>query len=314
MKKAFFIGLVALIATTAAFADHAVLLDFNILTADDGEGNNVATTIDVSDYTTYDLSAQNKPVLKTSLAIERWDVELAPSARFAPNENNSFVKEVISNGPDGARNVMGVRILFPKDQINSYAKITPEFDIPVWAEKDGNYLFQDKNIGVVMNVGCLKEVTFRVCGRNYTHSVQLILEVEGRHKIIDMGSLDFVGWRTLKWTNPHYLRNVKDRTWVNNPVYPGKMPYVKFIGIQLVKDLQYEGGDFVVYFDKIEIDYDKAYIDTEFDIDDEAVWGIQGEWQRAVEANEFKNLGKKQTKLYLEQQKLDASNENNGKN
>lgn len=307
MKKAFFIGVIALVAMTAAFADSATLLDFNLLTADDGAGNNTATTIDVSKYTTYDLSEENKPSLKTSLAIPRWDVELASSARFSQNQNRSFVKEVISKSKEGARNVMGVRILFPRDEINSYAKVLPEFDIPVWAEKDGKYVFQNNSLGVVMNVGTLKEVYFRVCGRNYTHRIHLILEIDGKIKTIDMGALDFVGWRTLKWVNPNYLNNLKDREWVNNPIYPGQMPYVKIVGIKLIKDVKYTAGDFIVYFDKIDIVYDRAYVDTEFDIDDEAVWGIQAEWQADVEANQYRDIGKRQTKLFLEEQKTDPA-------
>lgn len=307
MKKAFFMGLIALVAMTAAFADSATLLDFNLLTADDGAGNNTATTIDVSKYTTYDLSEANKPTLKTSLAIERWDVELASSARFPKNQNLSFVKEVVSKAAEGTRNVMGVRILFPRDEINSSAKVVPEFNIPVWAERDGAYIFQNKGLGVVMNVGTLKEVTLRVCGRNYTHRIHLLLEVNGKEKSVDMGSLDFVGWRTLKWVNPNYISSLKDREWVNNPIYPGQMPYVKVLGFKLLKDVKYTAGDFIVYFDKIDIVYDRAYVDTEFDIDDEAVWGIQGEWQADVEANQYRDIGKRQTKLFLEEQKIDSS-------
>ncbi len=306
MKKLFFIAMVAMVAMST-FAVEAVLIDFNRLGADDGELNNMASTIDVSEYATYDLSEANKLELKASLAIERWSVELAPSARYALNENKSIIKEVISRTADGEKLVMGVRVLFPKDQINSYAYIQPEFKIPVWAEKDGEYIFQDKGIGVVMNVGILKEMRFRVCGRNYTQHVQVVVQLPDREKTIDFGPLDFVGWRTLKWVNPQYINEVQDKEWSYDPVYPGKMPYVVFRGIKLIKDIRYEDGDFIVYFDRIDVDYDKAFIDTEFDIDDEAVWGIQAEWQDSVRKNEYRKLGKRQTQLFLEIQKKEMN-------
>ena len=305
MKKLFFITMAALMAVTMVNAEKAVLLDFNLLTADDGAKNNVATTIDVSRFTTYDLSATNRPELKTSLAIQRWDIELARSARYALNENKSFVKEVVSKTAEGQKTVIGVRVLFPKSQINSYAEIRPEFDIPIWAERDGSYIFRE-GYGAVMNVGVLKKVKIRVCGRNYTHSIQLLVETKNKVvKVIDFGPLDFVGWRTLEWANPNVITSIHDRKWVNNPIYPGNMPYLKVVGIRFIKDIRTTDGDFIAYIDKIEIEYDKAYIETEFDIDDEEVWGIQAEWQSEVEKNEYKVIGRNQTKVFLESQKID---------
>lgn len=310
MKKIIFIVLISLSAVAALSAEEAVLLDFGLLTADDGKTNNSATTIDVSKYTTYDLSEQNRPELKTSLAIEKWDVELAPSARFAVNENRSMVRQVVSTTAEGEQNVMGIRLLFPRTQNNSYAEISPEFEIPLWAEKDGSYMFQNNGLGVVTNVGVLKKMRIRVCGRNYTHRVHVVVETgKDQTKVIDFGALNFVGWRTLEWVNPHYIQSPSDRDWVNDPIYPGNMPYVKILSIRIIKDKKYMGGDFITYIDRIDIDYDKAYIETEFDIDDEDVWGIQKEWQDQVEQNDYRNIGQKQTKVFLEGQKLDVEPE-----
>jgi len=68
-----------------------------------------------------------------------------------------------------------------------------------------------------------------------------------------------------------------------------------------------EGGDIVTYVKDIKITYDKALLETQRDINDEAIWGILTQRQEARKAAEIKRLGNLQVLRTLEKQKMDKS-------
>ena len=57
----------------------------------------------------------------------------------------------------------------------------------------------------------------------------------------------------------------------------------------------------------IKVTYDKAIIDTQRDINDEAIWGILQQRNEARRMAELKRLGNIQVLRFLEQQKMDAT-------
>jgi len=122
-----------------------------------------------------------------------------------------------------------------------------------------------------------------------------------------MDYLAFDGWRTLTWDNPNYVVDVRNRELRKFPLYPKGMPYLKIVGIIVYRDAAQEGGDFVTYIHDINITYDKAIIDTERDINDEAIWGILQQRNEARRLAELKRLGNIQVLRFLEQQKMDAT-------
>ena len=82
---------------------------------------------------------------------------------------------------------------------------------------------------------------------------------------------------------------------------------MKLVGIVIYRDAAQEGGDFITYIRDITITYDKAIIETQRDINDEAIWGILQQRNEARRLAELKRLGNIQVLRFLEQQKMDAT-------
>jgi Flagellar filament outer layer protein Flaa len=334
MKRLFVIVVVGLLlGGTALFADTSVLIDFSKLNADTTVGTqttpteNGATLIDYSNVAGASFTDAEKAIMKSSLAIDNWGVELASSARTITNLSDSYTKEAkVSatakpfNGQDLANKVvMGVRVHFPLDPYNSWAMVTPPFDIPAYADKTGpdgvTVAPADKGMGtkfengygVVKNVGVLKSLSITVYGSNFPNGLGIVVgDQDGNQQTLFMDYLDFDGWRTLTWNNPNYITDVRNRELRRYPLYPQGEPFVKLIGLVIYRDAQQPGGDLVTYFKDISITYDKAILNTQRDINDEAVWGILQQRQEARRLAEVRRLGNIQVLRFLEKEKMDA--------
>ncbi len=224
------------------------------------------------------------------------------------------------NGQDlASKKVMGVRVHFPLDPFNSWAMITPPFDIPAYADKTGpdgvTVAPADKGLGqkfengygVVKNVGVLKSLSITVYGSNYPNGLGVIVgDQDGNQQTLFMDYLDFDGWRTLTWNNPNYITDVRNRELRHFPLYPQGEPFLKIVGLIIYRDAQQPGGDIVTYFKDISITYDKALLNTQRDINDEAVWGILQQRQEARRLAEVRRLGNIQVLRFLEKEKMDA--------
>jgi hypothetical protein len=163
--------------------------------------------------------------------------------------------------------------------------------------------------GVVKNVGNLKSVAVNVYGLNFPHGLSTILiDSTGAKKTIFMGYLNFDGWGELRWENPQYVTEVRNRELRLYPLYPEATPYVKFGGFLVQRDPAREGGDYIGYFKDVKIIYDKAVLDTERDIDDESTWGIITEREAAKATYEMEQFGQSQVLRYLESQKMATEN------
>lgn len=336
MKRLFifvFVGL--LFGGTALFADESTLIDFTKLGADQTVGanktatENGATLIDYSGVAGAFFSAEEKAAMKSSLALNNWQVTLASSARSVANQSVTMTKEATTsasakqfNGEDMAsKKILGIRIHFPIEPFNSWAMIQPPFDIPAYADKDALQGAQlvvadaDKGkgekfngYGVVKNVGVLKSLSITVYGANFPNGIGVVVsDQDGNDQTIFMDYLQFDGWRTLTWNNPNYVSDVRNRELRKFPLYPKGTPFLKLMGIVIYRDAEQEGGDFVTYVKDIKITYDKAIIDTQRDINDEAIWGILQQRAEARRLAELKRLGNIQVLRFLELQKMDAT-------
>ncbi len=340
MKRLFvFVVVGLLLGGTALFADTSVLIDFGKLAADTTIGTqtvpseNGPTLIDYSNVAGASFSDAERAVMKSSLALGNWGVELASSARSVANQSVSFTKEATVsatakpfNGEDMAnKKVLGVRVHFPIDPYNSWAMVTPPFDIPAYADKTGpdgvTVAAADKGVGakfedgygVVKNVGVLKSLSITVYGANYPNGLGVIVsDQDGNQQTLFMDYLQFDGWRTLTWNNPNYVTDVRNRELRRFPLYPQGMPYLKLIGLVIYRDAAQMGGDTVTYFKDIKITYDKALINTNRDINDEAVWGILQQRQEARRLAEVRRLGNIQVLRFLEKEKMDAGQATTG--
>jgi len=336
MKRLFiFVVVGLLLGGTALFADESVLIDFTKLGADQTVGTNKAPTengstlIDYSAVAGASFSDEEKAAMKSSLALNNWQVTLASSARSVTNQSVTMTKEASTNasakqfnGEDMAsKKILGIRIHFPTEPFNSWAMIQPPFDIPAYADKDsmtGTKLVvadKDKGLGekfngygVVKNVGVLKSLSITVYGANFPNGIGVVVsDQDGNEQTMFMDYLQFDGWRTLTWNNPNYISDVRNRELRKFPLYPKGMPFLKLIGIVIYRDAAQEGGDFVTYVKDLKITYDKAIIDTTRDINDEAIWGILQQRAEARRLAELKRLGNIQVLRFLEQQKMDAT-------
>ena len=283
---------------------------------------------------------QQKSLMKTSLAFENWGVELNKSAQ---NVNSLATSRVVgapvrtekpnASGttdpvtvPFAGKEVMGVRILFPTTKVNASAKILPPYEIPAYesmvdvddngdfvTDADGNRVNSsgitttrfEGGYGVVKNVGTIKSISVTTMGMNHNHALYVHLkDTDGIQRRYFMGYLGFDGWKELIWNNPSYISDVRAREIRLYPIYPRGLPFVKFIGFEIVRDAMIEGGDTIAYFKDVKVIYDKAMLTTERDIADEDLWHIIGDKEAAKQNFEMSRFGNSQVERYLEKQKL----------
>jgi hypothetical protein len=325
MRRSVLFVLIALLSIGTVSAEEAVLIDFAQLAAnypEDDPVHNERTLVDYSIAAGSSYTEEEKAEMKISLAIENWEVLLASSSQRIETISDSMIREAPVR--EGASNyegqaVMGARIRFPSDPFNSWALIRPPFEIPAYADRDtvaadGSLEVSDEEVGrgtkfdgfgVVKNVGVLRSVSMNVHGLNFPHGVSVILQDENnREHEIFMGYLRFDGWRTLEWRNPNYIEEVRNRELRVFPLYPNLTPMRKLIGIRVYRDAAMQGGDFITYIKDVSITYDRAVLNLERDINDEAVWGILQDRERSRREAELRNLGSIQALRYLEQRKM----------
>ena len=334
MKQMLILVVIAMLAVPL-FAEEGVLIDFSMLAADinvkvsesdqnDQPNQNRQTLMDFSQNAGGSFTNQQKGLMRTSLAISNWEVILASSSRTVGNTTLTFTREAASKE---FTKVMGVRIRFPVEPFNSWARIKPPFDIPAYETTtvgdDGTITPMDGSDGitnlksrfeaqednapaycVIKNVGVIREVKVRVYGLNFPHGLSTILvNANGEERTIFMGFLNFDGWGELIWRNPAYLTEVRNRDLRLVPLYPFNTPFIKFGGFLIQRDAAREGGDFVTYFKDVAIIYDLAVLDTERDINDEAIWNIIQTREEARKVWEMERFGQNQILRYLEQQR-----------
>ncbi len=327
------IGAFLLLTGVVLFAETSVLIDFTKLAADTKLGNsdtpteNAATMIDFSNVAGASFSDEEKAQMKTSLALNNWEVVLAPSSRTIENISLSMTREAKTsanakpfNGEEMANlTVLGIRVHFPTAPFNSWAIVKPPFEIPAYADKtelQGDKLVvpdEEKGrgrkfdgYGVLKNVGVIKSISVTVYGSNFPNGFGLILEDQNNEEQqIFIDYLNFDGWRTLTWKNPNYISEVRNRQIKRYPLYPKSAPFVRLVGLIIYRDAAQEGGDFITYVKDIKITYDKAVLELQRDIDDESIWGILQARQEARRAAELRRLGNLQVLRYLEKQKMD---------
>jgi hypothetical protein len=295
----------------------------------DENGNptqNGRTVMDFSVTAGATFTDEQKGLMKTSLAMPNWEVELNSSARNINSLTNSTVVAApvreSAKVPFAGKDVMGVRILFPSYAVNSNARITPAFEIPAYepmatADENGNIQPQtdeekasgktrfEDGYGVVKNVGTLKSISVTTMGMNFPHGLYVLLkDTDNIERRYFMGYLGFDGWKELQWNNPQYVTEVRNRELRLVPIYPRGLPFVKFTGFQITRDAMHDGNDFIGYFKDVKIIYDKSVLTSERDIADEDLWGIIGKKEAAKQNAEMSRFGAHQVERFLEKQKM----------
>ncbi len=334
MKRRFILVAVALLSTIAvAFAEKATLIDFNLLNPDIQVGTD-ANKIPQNRMTLMDFSAvagatyndQQKSLMKTSLALDNWEVVLNSSARNVTSVSVSHAKASPVQSQEeknyAGQTLLGVRVNFPTWNSNANATIKPPFDIPSYepmrqVSDDGQLqepTADDKKLkdsrfeggyGVVKNVGVIKSIAVDTYGMNFPHALYVLLRDE--HNVQSryfMGYLNFDGWKELVWQNPQYVSEVRQREVRLYPIYPTALPHQVFDGMLITRDAMHDGGDFVGYFKDVKIIYDKAVLNTVRDFADEDLWGIQTQKENEQKQLEVSHFGNIQVLRFLEKEKM----------
>ncbi len=333
MKKTLILVAMALMLIGAvAVAEQATIIDFQLLNADimadKSTGNMTQNRRTIMDYGTNagaSYTAEQKALMRTSLAIGEWEVKLNSSSRNPISVAVSTVKEaeVSSEARNFAgQKLLGFRIKFPEWAHNANAEIKPAFIIPAYeamakADDEGNMqepTEEDKasgktrfegGYGVVKNTGVIKSIAVNTYGMNFPHGLYVLLR--DQHNKVNryfMGYLLFDGWREMIWNNPAYITQVKSREIRLYPVYPTKLPHVSFAGFLVTRDAAHDGGDCVGYLKDVKIIYDKAVLTTVRDFADEDIWGIQTQRQEKRKKIEMERFGQTQVLRFLEQEKM----------
>jgi len=269
----------------------------------------------------------------TSLSLSK---VVAAQVRDTKPMKNAYgeIEDVDVTVPFHGEKVLGVRVVFPTSNVNANAMIVPPFEIPAYErmayiDDEGNIAMNDEGkrvdengdvittsttrfeekYGVVKNVGTLKSISVTTMGMNYPFALYVWLKdtdnVERRYY---MGTLGFDGWKELQWDNPTYITDVRAREIRIYPIYPRGLPFVKFVGFQVVRDAAQAGGDFIGYFKDVKIIYDKAVLTTERDIADEDLWNIVGDREASKQNYEMTRFGEKQVDRFLEYSKYAQEN------
>ncbi len=347
MKKTLgFIAATLLLLGGVAFAEEAMLIDFTQLEkdcCDDGDGatQNGRTVMDFSISAGATFTQSQKELMKTSLALPEWEIVLNSSAKsVASLADSTVVAAPVKSSADvpfAGSDVMGVRIVFPTWNSNANAKIIPPFDIPAYmplstVDAEGNRtelqagedtssfnvannpsyegtLFEG-GFGVVKNVGTIKAISVTTLGENYPHGLYVHLtDNDGIERRYFMGYLGFDGWKELRWNNPQYISEIRNREIRVYPIYPRGTPFVKFSGFEITRDANHIGGDFIGYFKDVKIIYDKAVLKNDRDIAEEDLWKIITKKETARQNAEMLKFGNKQVNRYIERTKLAAEDD-----
>ncbi len=319
------IGLAIFCISGIGFAVEETLIDFSTLEADYPQDNPTEDSETVLDFSTVAgtrFTEEDKAAMRTSLAIQNWEVNLASSSSSIENISNSMVKPAPVK-EDASRfagdTVLGVRVHFPTEPFNSWAIVQPPFEIPAYMDvqelqEDGTLTTPQEeqgrgakfnNFGVIKNVGVVKKVDVNVYGLNFPYGLSIILQdSNNQEEEIYFGDLQFDGWNTLTWENPNYITDVRKRALRQYPIYPKSSPMRKLIGIRVYRDSMQEGGDFIAYVKDINITFDQAILPGEADIDHENLWQILTEREQARRKAELERLGRIQVLRSLERKKM----------
>jgi hypothetical protein len=333
MKRTFILVVMAfLLIGSFMVAEEATIIDFTILDADiiaDENGNPTQNRRSVMNYGVAagaTFTDEQKALMKTSLSLPSWEVVLNSSAKTVVSLATSTVVAApvreSATVPFAGKNVMGVRILFPSSMVNSNAYIKPAFEIPAYEpmataddngeiqpqtdeeKASGKTRFED-GYGIVKNVGTVKALSVTTMGMNFPHGLYVVLkDTDNVERRYFMGYLGFDGWRELKWNNPEYVSEIRQREIRVVPIYPRGLPFIKFVGFQITRDAMHNGDDYIGYFKDVKVIFDKAVLTTERDIADEDLWGIIGAKETAKQNYEMAKFGNKQVLRFLEKDKM----------
>ncbi len=319
MRKGLLLGLVVLISFVASTAFSAVkktLIDFGTFEqniAGVAQKDNQIHDEVAKGNPDMDLTQYGFPVVRFNgddWKLDKWKIILASSANTVQNNVLSYSLKAPSKR---FGDVLGARIHFIRGPFLSWAMIRPPFKFHPFYD-NGEFVNQNDSkeenslvMGLLANVGQIKSLSAWVYGLNYM--MQVSTRIKDRNDQIQdfyLGSVYYDGWRKLVWTNPEYTDSIQDRVLQRLALYPKSYPFISFDSFVVYKPENEPGGNFVIYFKDVEIEFDRAIIREEMDIDDEAIWGIMQKERLKDRIKDLKDLGEKIYLYQMEEKKQQA--------
>lgn len=306
---AIFVCILVMVSSVSFSAVKKLLIDFPVYE------KNIATVVEKDQQIrqkvlekdkSYDLTQYGIPEVKFTpddWKIERWNVILASSANTTRNNVLSYTKKATSKR---FGEVLGARIHFIEGRFLSWAMIRPPFEFFPYYDDGSDVNVNESGeenslvMGILMNVGQIKSVSSWVYGLNY--QMQVAVRLRDRDDNLQdyfMGSVYYDGWRKLVWTNPEYTESIQDRVLRRIALYPKSYPFIAFDSFIVYKPETEMGGDFVIYFKDVEVEFDRAIIREELDIDDESIWNILSKERIQRRLRDLRRIGEN---LYLYKQ------------
>lgn len=296
-----------------AMAIEEVMLDFSLLTPNvpiDNPIHDDASLLRFNDLyrssAGLSLSEEERASVQLSLAIPYWTFSFNPSARSPRRVRSSDVRHVAAANDAtnfAGQNVLGMRFNFGAGDYPSWVLIQPPYVIPrVQQELISGTTIDFSQRGVIENVSQVQSISVEVYGLNYPHRLSILFEdTDGIVKERFVGYMEFSGWRTLTWENPHYIPPTLDVDGLpieipnNKILYPRNLSSIAFRGLRVWKSGSRPVGDFVGYVKEIRMNYDPLPTGAS-DFDHERVWQVRT--QEARNANRSQQIRQGPLRVY----------------
>ncbi|HBD92723.1 MAG: hypothetical protein A2015_03305 [Spirochaetes bacterium GWF1_31_7] len=304
--KRLVISSVFILLLVSLFSREEVLIDFSSLND---------TTVDFSkdvDNGWGMNDAQGEMI--ASLDPSNWSAKVRKSSQIPVAVNKTYVLNVTNSINYSGSTVLAVRSYFPERNAHSDVEIYPPFEIPAYYDDPANpdgmgtYFL---NKGVIRNVGVMRKLSIRILGNNFNFGLYVrVKNNSGEERDIYMGTLNFLGWRTLTWINPNYETEKKnrDKTRSKIPYYPDEYPYLKFIGIIIQRDKTERTGNFTTMIKEITADFDEHFLRLDnYEYLQEDIFGIYKEELLKRARFEMERVNKTVYLQWLESQRMHSS-------
>lgn len=265
MKRTFIVfAIVFLLLGSFAICEESVLIDFTLLEQDmvqpvqEVEGvhtndlstpQNRRTLMDYKTAAGATFTDDQKALMRTSLALDNWQIELNSSARNVTSLSLSKVvpahvrlEKPVKNAAGEVENVpvtvpfadsfvMGVRIVFPTSSVNANAKVIPPFEIPAYEKMA--YIDDEGNVS-------MNEDGERVDENGEVYTTSTTRFEEGYGVVKNVGTLKSISVTTMGMNYPYALY-----VWLKDTDNVERRYYMGTLGFDGWKELQWDNPTYI---------------------------------------------------------------------
>lgn len=307
-KPIIFLILFNLFVLLKIIAYEDVLIDFN---------NLQDTTIDFSKYAGDFWTEEQRKEMILNLQPQHWLAKINKSSWTNEAKERTYIIPVTNSLQYPNQTLLGIRAYFPERKANSYLIVKPPFSIPSFYDNPNKITGEGDMFlykGVIRNVGIIRKISVRLLGNNFKYAFYVrVKNHKGIERDIFIDFINFIGWRSPAWVNPHYEYELKVRDQQKNerPYYPDEYPYIKFEAFIIHRAEPEVTGNFVTMIKSVSVDYDKQFLEVgKEEYLQEQTFGIYHEQLVERSKQEMKGVDERIYLEWLERKKQDHSDEN----